>query len=167
MWTDTCYSSINDLNLALDGQSKTIMFKDFSVADHAEGFSKELISSTQPSFLELLFSLCEAELHLVAFRLDVWGMWWEVGLSPLQVLQYLLDDVVNFISTQSTAAGYGNEKEERGCLNILKAFVDFISKREREIFRSRRHDNENSVALSTIHQVSSLSFQWIIFFNFI
>ena len=73
----------------------------------------------------------------------------------LQVLQYLLDDVSVFLSTKFVAVE-GDSKvvaEGKGCLNVLKAFIDFISERERENFRSRRHDNENSITLTTIHQV--------------
>lgn len=40
-----------------------------------------------------------------------------------------------------------------GCLNALKAFVDHVSEREKANFCSRRVDNENSVTLTTIHQV--------------
>jgi hypothetical protein len=74
--------------------------------------------------------------------------------SP-QVLQYLLDDVSEFLSTKFIAAEGASKTvaEEKGCVNVLKAFIDFISERERENFRSRRHNNENSVTLTTIHQV--------------
>jgi hypothetical protein len=73
----------------------------------------------------------------------------------LQVLQYLLDDVSVFLSTKFVAVE-GDSKvvtDGKGCLNVLKAFIDFISERERENFRSRRHDNQNSITLTTIHQV--------------
>jgi hypothetical protein len=74
--------------------------------------------------------------------------------SP-QVLQYLLDDVSEFLSTKFLAVEGASKiiVEEKGCVNVLKAFIDFISERERENFRSRRHNNENSVTLTTIHQV--------------
>ena len=73
----------------------------------------------------------------------------------MQVLQYLLDDVSEFLSTKFVAVE-GDAKvaaEGKGCLNVLKAFIEFISERERENFRSRRHDNEKSITLTTIHQV--------------
>lgn len=74
----------------------------------------------------------------------------------MQVLQYLLDDVSKFLMTPSNAEGdKHSEAEGKGCLHLLKAFVDFISDREQENFRSRRHDNENSVTLTTMHQVCS------------
>lgn len=73
----------------------------------------------------------------------------------MQVLQYLLDDVSEFLSTKFVAVE-GDAKvaaEGKGCLNVLKAFIEFISERERDNFRSRRHDNEKSITLTTIHQV--------------
>ncbi|PKI54563.1 hypothetical protein CRG98_025077, partial [Punica granatum] len=80
-----------------------------------------------------------------------------------QVLQYLLDDVANFISTHSTAAEDRDDKEEgRGCLSALQAFVGYTSERERGNFHSRRHDNENSVTLTTIHQSKGL--EWDVVF---
>lgn len=82
-------------------------------------------------------------------------MWLEFGHISLQVLQYLLDDVSEFISTKFVAVE-GDSKivsKEKGCLNVLKAFTEYISEREQENFRSRRHDNENSITLTTIHQV--------------
>ncbi|OMO52269.1 DNA helicase, UvrD/REP type [Corchorus olitorius] len=79
------------------------------------------------------------------------------------VLQYLLDDVSDFLSTQFTD---GEEKreigEEKGCVSVLNSFIDYITERERENFRSRRHDNKNSVTLTTIHQSKGL--EWDIVF---
>lgn len=77
------------------------------------------------------------------------------GLSSLQVLQYILDDVSSFLSTHALAAeGDTHAKEEvGGCGNVLKAFLDHLCERERKNFRTRRHDNENSITLTTIHQV--------------
>ena len=72
----------------------------------------------------------------------------------MQVLQYLLDDVSEFLSTRCVVEdGEKEVLEEKGCLNILQAFMDHISERESENFRSRREDNKNSVTLTTIHQV--------------
>ncbi|XP_024029713.1 ATP-dependent DNA helicase SRS2-like protein At4g25120 [Morus notabilis] len=79
------------------------------------------------------------------------------------VLQYLLDDVSEFISTKSVAAeGAKEEVKENGCLNLLGAFIDHIFERERENFRSRRENNENSITLTTIHQSKGL--EWDIVF---
>lgn len=71
-----------------------------------------------------------------------------------QVLQYLMDDVAEFISTHCPTTGGEADaiKEMKGC-NQLNSFINYISERETENFRSRRHDNENSVTLTTIHQV--------------
>ncbi|KAM1020490.1 hypothetical protein ACFX14_041755 [Malus domestica] len=80
------------------------------------------------------------------------------------VLQYLLDDVSDFLSTHFVA-GKGEREvvaEEKGCVNLLKAFIDYISERESENFHSRRHDNQSSVTLTTIHQSKGL--EWDIVF---
>ncbi|RXH94817.1 hypothetical protein DVH24_024501 [Malus domestica] len=81
-----------------------------------------------------------------------------------QVLQYLLDDVSDFLSTHFVA-GKGEREvvaEEKGCVNLLKAFIDYISEQESENFHSRRHDNQSSVTLTTIHQSKGL--EWDIVF---
>lgn len=75
-------------------------------------------------------------------------------LLRIQVLQYLLDDVSDFLK-QNTVTEEKRESitDDNGCENVLKRFIDYISERESENFRSRRHDNEHSVTLTTIHQV--------------
>ncbi|KAH7688043.1 DNA helicase protein [Dioscorea alata] len=78
------------------------------------------------------------------------------------VLQFLLDDVSNFLTAHFTDVDGESKIEEKGCLNILKAFIDYISERETENFRSRRQENENSVTLTTIHQSKGL--EWDIVF---
>ncbi|CAH8275428.1 unnamed protein product [Arabidopsis lyrata] len=79
------------------------------------------------------------------------------------VLQYLMDDVAEFISTHCTTTEEEVDaiKEKKGC-NQLNSFINYISERETENFRSRRHDNENSVTLTTIHQSKGL--EWDIVF---
>ncbi|XP_020263066.1 ATP-dependent DNA helicase SRS2-like protein At4g25120 isoform X2 [Asparagus officinalis] len=79
------------------------------------------------------------------------------------VLQYLLEDVSDFLSTYftNTKGIEERKKEEMGCLDILKAFIDYISLRETENFRSRRHDNQNSVTLTTIHQSKGLEWDTV------
>ncbi|KAL1201195.1 ATP-dependent DNA helicase SRS2-like protein [Cardamine amara subsp. amara] len=79
------------------------------------------------------------------------------------VLQYLMDDVAEFLSTHCTTTGGEADaiKEKKGC-NQLDSFINYISEREAENFRSRRHDNENSVTLTTIHQSKGL--EWDIVF---
>ncbi|XP_012090522.1 ATP-dependent DNA helicase SRS2-like protein At4g25120 isoform X2 [Jatropha curcas] len=78
------------------------------------------------------------------------------------VLQYLLDDVSDFLSMQYAVKEEVGEKEEKGCLHLLKTFTDYVAEREKENFHSRRHDNENSVTLTTIHQSKGL--EWDIVF---
>ena len=63
-----------------------------------------------------------------------------------------MDDVSAFLSTHFDKS----KIEEKGCASILKAFIDYISIRETENFRSRRRENENAVTLTTIHQVNFL-----------
>jgi superfamily I DNA/RNA helicase len=78
------------------------------------------------------------------------------------VLQYLMDDVAEFISTHCTTTEEEDAiKEKKGC-NQLHSFINYISERETENFRSRRRDNENSVTLTTIHQSKGL--EWDIVF---
>ncbi|KAL6126907.1 hypothetical protein ACLB2K_074952 [Fragaria x ananassa] len=80
------------------------------------------------------------------------------------VLQYLLDDISDFLSIHFAAADGEREviEGEKGCLNLLNSFIDYISERESENFRSRRHDNQTSVTLTTIHQSKGL--EWDIVF---
>ncbi|XP_057970940.1 ATP-dependent DNA helicase SRS2-like protein At4g25120 isoform X2 [Malania oleifera] len=79
------------------------------------------------------------------------------------VLQYLLDDVADFLSTQVIAAEGERDTtaEQKGCVSLLKAFIDYISERESENFRSRRRDNEDSVTLTTIHQSKGLEWDTV------
>ncbi|XP_021759237.1 ATP-dependent DNA helicase SRS2-like protein At4g25120 [Chenopodium quinoa] len=80
------------------------------------------------------------------------------------VLQYLLDDVNDFLSSQSVPRKtvLDDIVENKGCIHVLQAFVDYISEREKENFRSRRRDNLDSVTLTTIHQSKGL--EWDIVF---
>ncbi|CAN7014410.1 hypothetical protein IGI04_013171 [Brassica rapa subsp. trilocularis] len=79
------------------------------------------------------------------------------------VLQYLMDDVAEFLSTHCTTTGEEVEatKEKKG-RNQLNSFINYISERETENFRLRRHDNQNSVTLTTIHQSKGL--EWDVVF---
>lgn len=88
-----------------------------------------------------------------------------MGFLLLQVLQYLLDDVSLFFTTIHNVAESGNDgaTQGKGCTDTLKAFLDYISGRERENFDSRKHDNEDSVTLTTIHQVLLPLFAHIFF----
>ncbi|KAJ4839959.1 hypothetical protein Tsubulata_047349 [Turnera subulata] len=80
------------------------------------------------------------------------------------VLQYLLDDVSDVLSMQvaENDSRRDSPEEEKGCVNLLKAFIDYITEREKENFCSRRQDNQNSVTLTTIHQSKGL--EWDIVF---
>ncbi|KAJ4871835.1 P-loop containing nucleoside triphosphate hydrolases superfamily protein [Raphanus sativus] len=79
------------------------------------------------------------------------------------VLQYLMDDVAEFLSTHCTTTEEEVDavKEKKGC-NQLNSFINYISERETENFRLRRHDNQNSVTLTTIHQSKGL--EWDVVF---
>ncbi|KZV24457.1 ATP-dependent DNA helicase srs2-like [Dorcoceras hygrometricum] len=79
------------------------------------------------------------------------------------VLQYLLADVSVFLTTIYNVAdgGNGGKAEGKGCVTILKAFIDHISVRERENFQSRKHDNKDSVTLTTIHQSKGLEWDTV------
>ncbi|MED6156985.1 hypothetical protein PIB30_019283 [Stylosanthes scabra] len=79
------------------------------------------------------------------------------------VLQYLLDDVSEFLSTKFVKMKEEREiSEDKGCIVVLKAFLDYLFERETENFRARRKDNENSVTLTTIHQAKGL--EWDVVF---
>lgn len=67
-----------------------------------------------------------------------------------------MDDVSDFLSIHFTNSEDQNISKEEGCGSILKSFIDFITLRETENFRSRRQENKNSVTLTTIHQVHFL-----------
>ncbi|GJV64031.1 ATP-dependent DNA helicase SRS2-like protein [Tanacetum coccineum] len=78
------------------------------------------------------------------------------------VLQYLLDDVSEFLKSYNFDIN-ANDKttEQKGCVNVLKEFIDFISERESENFRVRRHDNDHAVTLTTIHQSKGLEWDTV------
>ncbi|PIM99621.1 DNA helicase [Handroanthus impetiginosus] len=78
------------------------------------------------------------------------------------VLQYLLDDVSLFLTTiHNVAEDSDSTTEGKGCINTLKAFIDYISERERENFRLRKDDNKDSVTLTTIHQSKGLEWDTV------
>ncbi|RZC48075.1 hypothetical protein C5167_041035 [Papaver somniferum] len=79
------------------------------------------------------------------------------------VLQYLLDDVSDFLLAHSSNSELEicNKNEEKGCANVLKAFLDNISTRESENFRVRKRDNGDSVTLTTIHQSKGLEWDTV------
>ncbi|KAJ6859636.1 hypothetical protein NC652_041811 [Populus alba x Populus x berolinensis] len=64
-------------------------------------------------------------------------------------------DVSDFLSMQvASKEGEVDVQEQKGCVSLLKEFIDYITQREKENFHSRRHNNENSVTLTTIHQAN-------------
>ncbi|XP_038686446.1 ATP-dependent DNA helicase SRS2-like protein At4g25120 isoform X4 [Tripterygium wilfordii] len=77
------------------------------------------------------------------------------------VLQYLMDDVSDFLSAQVAREEDANVIEVKGCQNLLRAFIDHLTEREKENFCSRRHDNKNSVTLTTIHQSKGLEWDTV------
>lgn len=90
---------------------------------------------------------------LVHFYLDFLHL--RLNIPFIQVLQYLLDDVSEFLSTKFIEIrGEKEMSEDKGCIFVLKSFIDYLFEREKENFRARRKDNDNSVTLTTIHQVS-------------
>ncbi|KAL5199108.1 hypothetical protein ABZP36_002620 [Zizania latifolia] len=78
------------------------------------------------------------------------------------VLQFLMDDVSDFLSTHFSGQVDRSKTEEKGCASTLKAFIDYISLRETENFRSRKEENKNSITLTTIHQSKGL--EWDVVF---
>ncbi|XP_071934339.1 ATP-dependent DNA helicase SRS2-like protein At4g25120 isoform X2 [Coffea arabica] len=80
------------------------------------------------------------------------------------VLQYLLDDVSDFLTMQGATVEVKTDDgaEGKGCPALLKAFIDYVSERERENFHFRRQDNKDSVTLTTIHQSKGL--EWDVVF---
>ncbi|KAF8669505.1 hypothetical protein HU200_051306 [Digitaria exilis] len=78
------------------------------------------------------------------------------------VLQFLMDDVSDFLSTHFSSSMEKSKTEEKGCTSTLQAFIDYISFRETENFRSRKEENKNSITLTTIHQSKGL--EWDVVF---
>lgn len=87
--------------------------------------------------------------------------------DPRTVLEYLLEDVSDFLCNHFKPLGRCNPGQEsneveQGCLTQLKAFLDYMSSREKENFKARRKNNRNSVTLTTMHQSKGL--EWDIVF---
>jgi len=114
------------------------------------------VSSTPSMHLFLSFML-QKNVDLKSYFKSFW-MWHIEEVTSLftgsvQVLQFLMDDVSDFLSTHFSSSMEGSKSEERGCTSTLQAFIDYISLRETENFRSRKEENKNSITLTTIHQV--------------
>ena len=67
-----------------------------------------------------------------------------------------MDDISDFLSTHFANPEDKSKSKQRGCADTLKAFTDYISLRETENFRSLKRENDNSVTLTTIHQVTAM-----------
>ncbi|KAL3680202.1 hypothetical protein R1sor_023158 [Riccia sorocarpa] len=84
--------------------------------------------------------------------------------DPRTVLEYLLDDVNEFLSKhyscEATTAGDAETKVS-GCATVLRAFLDHMTAREEDNFRSRRDDNNNAVTLTTLHQSKGLEWDTV------
>lgn len=90
------------------------------------------------------------------------GKWLNEDSDLRSVLQYLLDDVSDVLSMQvASKEGESDVQEQKGCVSLLKEFIDYITEREKENFCSRRHNNENSVTLTTIHQSKGLEWDTV------
>uniref|UniRef100_A0A6N2MXR2 DNA 3'-5' helicase n=1 Tax=Salix viminalis TaxID=40686 RepID=A0A6N2MXR2_SALVM len=82
--------------------------------------------------------------------------------NDLRSVLHLLDDVSDVLSMQVASKEEESDvKEQKGCVSLLKEFIDYITEREKENFRSRRHNNENSVTLTTIHQSKGLEWDTV------
>ncbi|KAL8051059.1 hypothetical protein ABFX02_06G120800 [Erythranthe guttata] len=78
------------------------------------------------------------------------------------VLQYLLDDLSLFLTTiHNVAESNDSVAQKKGCMATLKDFLDYISGREKENFQLRKHENEDSVTLTTIHQSKGLEWDTV------
>ncbi|VFQ77522.1 unnamed protein product [Cuscuta campestris] len=79
------------------------------------------------------------------------------------VLQYLLDDVSDFLRSKFSNLEGENDsmKEGNGCASVLKIFIDYITERETENFRARKLENKDSVTLTTIHQSKGLEWDTV------
>ncbi|EFJ30134.1 hypothetical protein SELMODRAFT_409804 [Selaginella moellendorffii] len=73
------------------------------------------------------------------------------------VLDYLLDDVSEFLCKHiRLQEEVKPNSRQLGCSVLLKDFLDHITVRETENFRTRREENHNSVTLTTMHQSKGL-----------
>lgn len=85
--------------------------------------------------------------------------------DPRSVLEYLLDDVSDFLCNHLNSMGTDekatNTDDQGGCMTVLKVFLDYLSTREMENFRCRREHNRNSVTLTTMHQSKGLEWDTV------
>ncbi|XP_057852719.2 ATP-dependent DNA helicase SRS2-like protein At4g25120 isoform X1 [Cryptomeria japonica] len=86
--------------------------------------------------------------------------------DPRSVLDYLLDDVSDFLSNHFNSLEKDGEEEtkkadQEGCMKVLKNFLDYLSTREMDNFKQRRKHNQNSVTLTTMHQSKGLEWDTV------
>ncbi|KAH7307516.1 hypothetical protein KP509_22G063300 [Ceratopteris richardii] len=83
--------------------------------------------------------------------------------DPRTVLEYLLDDVTDFLSSHliGNEAPKGFVEEANGCIPQLRSFLDHIALREHGNFKMRKEDNKNSVTLTTMHQSKGLEWDTV------
>ncbi|KAL2612885.1 hypothetical protein R1flu_024577 [Riccia fluitans] len=84
--------------------------------------------------------------------------------DPRTVLEYLLDDVNEFLGkhySPEVAPAKDALTKSVGCATVLRAFLDHMTAREEENFRTRRDDNNNAVTLTTLHQSKGLEWDTV------
>ncbi|KAH9321467.1 hypothetical protein KI387_016106, partial [Taxus chinensis] len=85
--------------------------------------------------------------------------------DPRSVLEYLLDDVSDFLSNHFNSLDKdekkSNEAGQEGCTKVVKAFLDYLSTREMDNFKCRREHNKNSITLTTMHQSKGLEWDTV------
>ncbi|XP_020577540.1 ATP-dependent DNA helicase SRS2-like protein At4g25120 isoform X2 [Phalaenopsis equestris] len=119
------------------------------------------VLSTLDMLSELVRKRCLLEQRAIIDVDD--GKYLNEESDPRSALEYLLDDVCDFLSSHYKIEDRKESSDDKdGCVHVLKSFLDYISTRESENFRSRRQDNGNSVTLTTIHQSKGL--EWDVVF---
>ncbi|KAI5076072.1 hypothetical protein GOP47_0008137 [Adiantum capillus-veneris] len=83
--------------------------------------------------------------------------------DPRTVMEYLLDDVTDFLGIHFNANGVQKDifSEEGGCLLQLKLFLEHVTFREHGNIKTRREENKNSVTLTTMHQSKGLEWDTV------
>ncbi|MCO5600450.1 hypothetical protein L7F22_054563 [Adiantum nelumboides] len=83
--------------------------------------------------------------------------------DPRSVIEYLLDDVTEFLGIHFNANKGSKDtySKEDGCLLQLKSFLDHITLREHGNFKTRKEENKNSVTLTTMHQSKGLEWDTV------
>lgn len=78
------------------------------------------------------------------------------------VLQYLLDDVSEFLSAHfSNKNAEKSSSDDNGCSDVLVEFLNYSSTKEAANFQLRKCENTNSITLTTIHQSKGLEWDTV------